>query len=146
MNNFFNKLLNIKYNFNESYGLSYITPSQYNSVLNILTNECFYKSIDNRELTVIKNIFSHYAFNYLKIKELESKTPRIIAQKFIGKKKIRSFIFNRDKCCLKCGTDKNLSIDHIDPISKGGENKISNLQTLCKSCNSVKRNLYKDYR
>ena len=146
MDKLLEKLVNINYGFNDMYGLSYITPSQYNSVLNILTNECFCNSIDNRELNVIKNIFSHYEFNYLKIKDLESKTPRIIAQKFIGKKKIRYFIFNRDKCCLKCGADKNLSIDHIEPISKGGENKISNLQTLCKSCNSVKKNLYKDYR
>ena len=29
---------------------------------------------------------------------------------------------------------------------KGGENKISNLQTLCKSCNSKKSDNYKDYR
>ena len=73
--------------------------------------------------------------------------PRYIAQKFIGKKNIREFIFKRDNYkCLKCGNVKNLQLDHIIPISKGGENKLMNLQTLCNSCNSKKRDNFKDYR
>lgn len=44
--------------------------------------------------------------------------------------------------CVKCGTDENLSIDHIKPESFGGTLEIENLQTLCKSCNSKKYNKY----
>jgi 5-methylcytosine-specific restriction endonuclease McrA len=40
--------------------------------------------------------------------------------------------------CKKCGTKKNLTIDHIIPLSKGGTNKFSNLQCLCKKCNQKK--------
>lgn len=40
--------------------------------------------------------------------------------------------------CVKCKTDKNLTIDHIIPVSKGGGDEISNLQLMCKPCNSRK--------
>ena len=52
---------------------------------------------------------------------------------------IRWAIWERDNfTCQNCGSRKFLSIDHIYPESKGGDMKISNLQTLCKSCNSKK--------
>lgn len=140
------KLVNINYGFNDMYGLSYITPSQYDYVSNIITEIRNSKSMDIEDIHFCKKLFKHHYDNYYKIKELESKQPRVIAQKFISKKKIRLFIFKRDVWCLNCGATDNLSLDHINPISKGGENKLSNLQTLCKSCNSIKRDTYKDYR
>jgi len=45
--------------------------------------------------------------------------------------------------CVKCGAsgkDANLEVDHIKPISKGGETVLSNLQTLCFKCNRGKSN------
>lgn len=41
--------------------------------------------------------------------------------------------------CIICG-NKDITIDHIIPVSKGGTNDIDNLQPLCKSCNSSKGN------
>jgi hypothetical protein len=40
--------------------------------------------------------------------------------------------------CRRCGSWIDLTIDHIKPISLGGEDDPANLQTLCRSCNSRK--------
>lgn len=51
-----------------------------------------------------------------------------------------------DNRCLACGAKKKLEQDHIVPISKGGSNSISNVQPLCRSCNSKKYTKIIDYR
>lgn len=48
--------------------------------------------------------------------------------------------------CLSCGTDKKLEPDHVIPLSKGGLNIMSNIQPLCRSCNSKKGAKTIDYR
>lgn len=48
--------------------------------------------------------------------------------------------------CLRCGLTKRLTKDHIVPIAKGGSNDASNLQTLCRQCNSAKGAKHIDYR
>lgn len=55
---------------------------------------------------------------------------------------IREFAFARDGYrCQSCGqlaTAKTLELDHIEPLSQGGTNDLSNLQTLCRRCNRRK--------
>ncbi len=48
--------------------------------------------------------------------------------------------------CLRCKKKKKLTVDHIIPISKGGTSNINNLQPLCKSCNSIKKDKTIDFR
>jgi 5-methylcytosine-specific restriction endonuclease McrA len=49
--------------------------------------------------------------------------------------------------CLCCGaTGVPLHIDHVIPLARGGRNDISNLQPLCKRCNSRKYAKHIDYR
>lgn len=56
--------------------------------------------------------------------------------------KMRFSIFERDGYrCRKCGSNYELEIDHIFPISKGGKSTYDNLQTLCHDCNSKKSNI-----
>jgi len=53
--------------------------------------------------------------------------------------KLSLSVFRRDGFkCKTCGSSDDLSVDHIYPESLGGESCISNLQTLCRSCNSKK--------
>ncbi len=51
----------------------------------------------------------------------------------------RQNIFKRDNFqCQYCGTNSNLTLDHVIPSSKGGKNSWTNLVTACKSCNTRK--------
>lgn len=51
----------------------------------------------------------------------------------------RAFIYERDgDACLRCGTPRDLTIDHVHPESLGGESTRENFQTLCRSCNAWK--------
>lgn len=55
-------------------------------------------------------------------------------------KKLREFIFNRDgRACQHCASASNLAVDHKLPVSRGGTNEENNLHTLCKPCNTAKR-------
>jgi hypothetical protein len=57
-------------------------------------------------------------------------------------KKTRFEVFKRDsfKCqyCGESAPDVILEVDHIDPVSKGGEDEMVNYITACRSCNSGK--------
>lgn len=48
--------------------------------------------------------------------------------------------------CLKCGSTQNIQIDHVIPLSLGGEHSFSNIQPLCAICNNKKQNRVADYR
>lgn len=138
---------NINYKFHDYHKVYYIDYNTYLKAIEAINYLRKYKYLDSYVCQKISKTISNQYNGLHKINYLNSLEPRKIAQKFIGKKNIREFIFKRDNYkCLSCGTKKKLSIDHINPINKGGENKLSNLQTLCKSCNSKKSDKYKDYR
>lgn len=51
----------------------------------------------------------------------------------------RVLIYKRDDyTCGYCGVKENLTIDHIIPSSKGGEDSWENMVTCCSSCNLKK--------
>ena len=53
----------------------------------------------------------------------------------------RRRVFKRDNYkCVYCGSGKHLTIDHVIPKSRGGDNSWTNLVTSCSRCNSNKGN------
>jgi 5-methylcytosine-specific restriction endonuclease McrA len=42
--------------------------------------------------------------------------------------------------CVRCGSIVDLTADHIVPRSRGGTDHLTNIQVLCRSCNSRKHN------
>jgi len=51
----------------------------------------------------------------------------------------RHLIYKRDNYqCQYCGSKKDLTIDHVSPRCKGGDDTWTNLVTACSSCNVKK--------
>lgn len=50
------------------------------------------------------------------------------------------------ECCANCGETKDLVLDHVLPIAKGGLSRLDNLQLLCAACNRIKGKLAIDCR
>ncbi|MBK6266344.1 HNH endonuclease [Marivirga sp. S37H4] len=51
----------------------------------------------------------------------------------------RQNVFKRDAhTCQYCGVQKDLTLDHLIPRSKGGKSSWNNLVTACKRCNARK--------
>jgi hypothetical protein len=55
---------------------------------------------------------------------------------------LRTAVYERDKHrCRYCGrTDRKLCLDHVYPVSRGGETSFENLVTACVPCNAGKCN------
>lgn len=53
----------------------------------------------------------------------------------------RKNLFKRDKhTCVYCGSNENLTVDHVVPKSRGGASTWDNLVTACNKCNNKKDN------
>lgn len=81
----------------------------------------------------------------LRSEKIEFKAPTII--RLLNYVKIKFFnvvltkknILIRDGFkCVYCGDNKNLTLDHLIPKSKGGKNDWYNLVTCCDTCNKKK--------
>lgn len=147
LNNIYNSTLKMDWTFDESFNRCFLLPREVNRLRSNLSMLRKHKFLTPEERLIIDTIIKLGQDRYYEFKENLANEPRKIAQLFIGKKHIREFIFKRDgNKCLRCGNVNSLTIDHIIPISKDGLNKISNLQTLCRSCNSSKGTKIIDYR
>jgi CRISPR/Cas system Type II protein with McrA/HNH and RuvC-like nuclease domain len=66
---------------------------------------------------------------------------RYINYRCNGMRVNRQKVFKRDEYqCVYCGSQKELTIDHVQPRSRGGRNTWTNLVTCCSKCNHKKGN------
>ena len=69
------------------------------------------------------------------------KLSRYVNVPYKGVVLTRDNVFKRDGFrCQYCGTEKELTLDHLIPKAKGGKTSWNNLVTACKTCNSKKGN------
>jgi 5-methylcytosine-specific restriction endonuclease McrA len=60
---------------------------------------------------------------------------------------LRKQVLDRDgHRCLACGATEDLVMDHVVPYVVFGPTSFKNLQTLCGSCNGIKRDRTYDFR
>lgn len=71
-------------------------------------------------------------------KYVHKRLSRIRNSKFNLSSKDIELIFSKFDCCVYCGSKERLTLDHVIPISKGGETSIKNLVVACQRCNTSK--------
>lgn len=75
---------------------------------------------------------------------LEPRAPELVSLPRPKRKQRRTNFTNSQRAqwinteCARCGSQKNLSLDHIIPVCAGGESVRENAQTLCQPCNNWK--------
>jgi hypothetical protein len=113
--------------YEEGFFVHYIFFSSDGSLMNQHT---IGQLVDTVEKLVIEKLKSQKKKNHTKRNPLDSK--------------LRHECFKRDGYkCVECGATKDqkmLHADHIIPVSQGGTDELSNLQTLCADCNLAKYN------
>ena len=89
------------------------------------------------------SIVSHYD-RIIPSPSFSMQLPGVIALKSFGKPRAnpnftRFNVFLRDKfACQYCGSNNELTFDHLLPRSKGGKTDWDNVVTACSSCNVKK--------
>ena len=101
-----------------------------------LCYDCMYKLIEQMAKFNHAGIMPYF-FQGLLDEYFQRKNRKILNRK-LAEKVLRKY----KHTCVICGIKNNLTIDHIRPVNKGGKDRLSNLQVLCKSCNSKKGSKY----
>lgn len=104
-------------------------------------------------LSRIKSAESRWGFALVICGDSDFEPARIKAKPHLSRPRpqlpeaLRWEIWERDNfTCLKCNSRRHLNIDHIIPWELGGTHDKDNLQTLCRTCNTLKGYTIEDHR
>ena len=92
----------------------------------------------------IQKVVVDLLYQIKKQKELEQKVKVLEEEILKLKNKNRSKVVRKQTLrrdnyeCVICGDADNLHVDHIVPLSEGGQDILSNTQTLCLDCHIEK--------
>ena len=93
------------------------------------------------ELVKANNTYSLHTVSNTYSMPAVIKLSRYVNVPYKGVVLSRENVFKRDGFkCQYCGTEKELTLDHLVPKAKGGKTSWNNLVTACKTCNSKKGN------
>ena len=94
-------------------------------------------------VSIILAVTDRYLDLLLWLKRNERAAPSPTARRRLSRDERRDIRRHQNSLCMYCGVTlnrNNLSIDHIQPLDRGGPDTAANLQATCKYCNSRKGN------
>jgi 5-methylcytosine-specific restriction endonuclease McrA len=72
------------------------------------------------------------------------KNAGLSQQMYLSKKDKDGLYDSYNNQCFYCESKQSLTIDHKIPITRGGDDQISNLQIVCRTCNASKADMTHD--
>lgn len=117
------------------------------------------KASKNEDIAIFKKLCNSTvlkveieALIFVKIPELAKKynaereglTTRRQIKEQVSKEEWKEILVKFDNSCAYCGSQFELTKDHVLPISKGGKHEVNNLIPACHSCNSSKNDTLLD--
>lgn len=101
----------------------------------VLHDERFLALYEKRFAKPAWTVFPSWPYDPKFQREHEVRRVRRSAGK--NRKKLLAALKNeRENKCVDCGSENNLTVDHVLPVTYGGTNDLFNLQLFCKKCNS----------
>lgn len=92
--------------------------------------------------------FSDYKLGLINKETLFELRPDVAKRTLISAKDRFEILKKAKYCCELCGASQEegikLHVDHIIPVSKGGDNEMDNLRCLCSKCNLGRSNRHMD--
>jgi 5-methylcytosine-specific restriction endonuclease McrA len=89
--------------------------------------------VSNRKTKVLRSVAGDYAFPSI------IRLVRFVQLPYKKVSLTRQNVFKRDGFrCAYCGTRDQLTLDHVIPRSRGGQDSWQNLITACQRCNTQK--------
>ena len=110
------------------------------------SKKCYGVAVSKRQLGINNHHYKHGLSNTKEYKNQLQYNNRAKRKEAIGQFTIEEWQLLKEQhnftchMCKKSEPEIKLTVDHIIPLTKNGTNFISNIQPLCKSCNSRKSN------